>query len=234
MKKFLGNTALIVLGIFFVLYNILALVIPSSLALANMYFWVAYAFTNLAFILVAGVLLVLKLKKHVIFSVLMPCYVAAILYFLANVVMNAVYMVFLYSYPVNKAAAILPNIVVLLLFLAAFVIGYRMILHVKDRNEVIDKKVAANKLMVVEIGQIAALAQDADVKKALAALKEDADYSDPMGVAGTAALEDEFNKKIVELRVLVEGNYEPALILTKIAAAKNKLQERNQTLRSLK
>lgn len=232
MKKLAGRfTALIVEGVFFLIWNILVLTL-ADLKEAKVFFWCGYGFTFLAFLLVAGVLFFLKSGKNVFFSVLMPAYIVSGLYFAATFVMDAIFMGI--STGTNAKAVVIPNVVVLLLYVAAMAVAYVAVSHIGENNRVIDEKVAKLKHTAIAVGQIAAIATDAEVKAALAALREGVEYSDPMGVDATAAMEDDLNNKIVEIKVLVEGGYDKEMIITRIEAARNKLNERNEILRSLK
>lgn len=232
MKKLTGRyVPLIVIGIIFVLWNILVWVIPD-LSNANVYFYCGYGFTALAFIVVACAFLFLKLSKNVTFSVLMPAYIVTGLYFAISFVMNLIFMINLSG--TNAKAILIPNIVIVLLYVAAMFIMYFAINRIGDTNKVIDQKVATLKLKSIEIGQIAEIATDAEIKQSLKNLRELVEYSDPIGVEGTVAAETEFANKIAEIRVLVENNYDRDLIVAKIKSAQNKMQERNEILRALK
>ena len=232
MKKLSGRyTALIVEGILFVIWNILVWTL-ADLDKADVFFYCGYGFTFLAFVLTAAALFFLKLGKNVIFSVLTASYIVSAGYFVIAFVMNAIFMGI--SDGTNAKAVVIPNVIVLLLYIAAMVVAYLAISHIGGNNKVIDNKVAALKTTAIEIGQIAAIAEDDGLKKALLSLREAVEYSDPMGVEGTAAAEDDFKKKIVEIRVLVEGKYDTEVIAGKISAAQNKLRERNELLRALK
>lgn len=233
MKKKLSGryAALIILGVLFVIWNILVWTL-TNLKVANVYFYCGYGFVCLAFLLVAGVIFLTKLKKNVIFSVAFPTYIASGAYFAIIFIMNTIFMCFPWGY--NVKAIVIPNVIILLLYIAAMVIAYFALSRIGKNNDVIDQKVRTLKITAIEIGQIAAITEDSGLKKLLLELREAVEYSDPMGVDGTASLEDDFSKKIAEIRMLVEGNYEIDLTASKINAAKNKLRERNELLRSLK
>lgn len=232
MKKLKGRyTALIIEGVIFVIWNILVWTL-ADLEKANVFFYCGYGFTFLAFLLTAGVMFFMKINKNVIFSVLTTAYAVSACYFLITFVMNIIYMSI--SKGTNAKAVVIPNVIVLLIYVAAMAVAYFAVSHIGGNNKVIDQKVAKLKATAVEIGQIAAIAQDGEIKKSLLELREAVDYSDPLGVDGTASLEEDFSKKVSEVRMLIEGNYETELIASKIFAAKNKLNERNELLRSLK
>ncbi len=232
MKKLKGRySTLIVIGVIFAIWNILVWTL-ADLEKAKVFFYCGYGFTFLAFLLVAGVLFFLKLNKNVIFNVLIPVYIVSAVYFAITFIMNAIYMGI--SSGTNATGVVIPNIIVLLLYVAAMAAAYFAVSHIGGNNKVIEQKVAILKTTAIEIGQIAAITEDSGLKKSLLDLREAVEYSDPLGVDGTASVEEDFSKKIAEIRMLIEGNYEVNLIATKIRAAKNKLCERNELLRSLK
>lgn len=232
MKKLANRyVPLIVEGIIFVIWNILVWTL-ADLKTANVYFYCGYGFTVLAFLLAAGVLCSLKLSKHVFFSLVTPAYVATGAYFGITFIMDLVFMCV--SKGTNAKAVVIPNVVVVLLYVAAMAVAYATINRIGSNNKVIEQKVHNLKVVVVEIGQIAAITNDSALKKSLMELREAVDYSDPIGVGETASLEDKFSNKVTEIRRLVEENSDVNEIAGAINDAKNKLRERNELLRSLK
>ena len=232
MKKLSGRyAALLIEGIMFVIFNILAWTLVD-LKTANVFFYCGYAFLCVAFVLTACVLFFLKMGKNTFFSVMTPAYIFSGVYFFISAVMNIIFMAL--PDKTNTKAVVIPNVILVLLYVAAIIIAYVAISHIGNNNKVIDQKVATLKTTAIEIGQIAAIAEDESVKKSLLALREAVEYSDPMGVDGTASYEDDFRKKLVEIRLLVEEKYDADMIMNKITAANNKLRERNEILRTLK
>lgn len=225
------HTALIVLGIIFVLWNILVWsCVDWKTVHPNVFFYCGYAFICLSFVLVGCLLALYRIKKNVIFSVLMPSYIVTAVYFVVNFVFNTVLMCM--PEKDNLKVAIIPNAVILLLFFAAIVVCYIPISHIGNNNDVVDQKVYFLKTLGIEVGQIAAIATDLNVKQSLTQLREEIDFSDPMGVDITAEIEKELVKCVAEIRMLVEGNYDIELIKDKITFTSNKLRQRNELLRA--
>lgn len=232
MKKLSGKYNVpIIMGILFVIWNILVWTL-TDLKKANAFFYCGYGFTAFAFLLIAGVFLFLKLNKNVIFSVVMPAYIATGLYFAITFIMNLIFMII--SSGDNVKAVVIPNVILLLLYCIAMVIAYFAISHIGNNNKVIDEKVAALKLTAIKIRQIAAITTDTEVKHSLTTLCEAVEFSDPMGIPATSAMENEFSNMVSEIGVFIENGLEKNLIMSKIRSAKNKLQERNETLIALK
>ena len=234
MKKLAGRfRSLIILGIVFAIWNILAWAcVDWKNTKPDLFFYGGYGCIFLAFALVACVLAFYRARKNVPFSVLFPSYIVAAAYLGISFVFNTILMCM--PEKDNAKVVFIPNAIIVLLFVAGMVVAHVAISHIGGNNDVIDKKVSTIKRMAIEIGAIAALATDAEVKSGLARLREDVEYSDPMGVADTADIEKEFDKCIAEIRMLVEGNYDTALVLDKISKASNKLVQRNELLRACK
>lgn len=234
MKKLSGRFySLIVLAIVFVIWNILAWAcVDWKTIKPDVFFYCGYGFIALSFVLVGCVLAFYRAKKNVIFSVLLPSYLVSGAYMLINFIFNTVLMCM--PEKDNVKVAVMPNAILLLLFVIGMVVCYIAIAHIGGKNDVIDKQVSAIKTLSVELGQIAALSDDAEVRQAIAALREEVDYSDPIGVEATADLEKDVNKGVAEIRMLVEGKYDSALVKDKVTATRNKLRQRNELLRASK
>ncbi len=236
MKKALGrNLALILLGVLFAVWNILVWVCVSytvGVKEAKLFFYCSYGFITLAFLVAALGILVIRVRKNTIFSVNLPCYLAIGIYFIITFVMDTIFMCF--PRGTNVPGIVVPNVILFLLFVALFAVAYFAVAHIGGHNKEIDEKVQKLKISAIEVGQIAALAEDEEVRSALLALREAVEYSDPMGVPQTASYEEEFSKKVSEIRLLVEENCAKESVMGKIKSAKNKLTERNEILRSLK
>lgn len=231
MKKVSGKyLPILIEAVIFAIWNILIWTI-ADLKKANLFFYCGYGFTCLAFLVVA-IIFILKLNKNAIFSVMLPVYIVTAVYFLISFIMNMVFMIL--GDKTNVKAVVIPNAILVLLYIAAFGIMFYGIKHIAGNNKRIDKKVASLKMVAIEIGQIADLSSSDDVRTLLGQLREGVEYSDPLGAEETEPLEAEFKKKVAEIRMLVEGNYEQDLIANKIKEAQSKLRQRNEVLRTLK
>lgn len=232
MKKISGRyVALGIEAIIFVVWNVLSWTL-TNLEEANVYFYCGYGFMFLAFLLTAAVTFYFKISKNVIFSVLTPLYIANAVYFFISLIMNSIFMGI--AKGANAVAVVVPNVIVLILYVVAIAISYLGVSHISENNKVIDQKVAQLKITAIEIGQIASIATDVNVKNALLELKDAVEYSDPIGVSGTKDAENDFSFKVSEIRSLIENEYPSEDIQRKIYSAKLKLRERNELLRALK
>lgn len=231
MKKLKGlGLSLVVLSIFFILWLILSLTLVDF-SRAKEYFWGGFSFIIVAFVFVAGVTAFIGYKKTSI-PLSVPYWISLGVYFGISFVLNTIFMCILDKG--NVKAVVIPNVVIILLFVAALVGCYYVSSKINANDKQVKENVLKLKRVYVEIGQISAIATDSDVIKALNDLREKVNYSDPMGVKETEAYEIDFSQQIAKVRALVEGNAETVSIMREINTAKNKLIERNELLRSYK
>ncbi len=232
MKNFFKRYyALIIGAIMFVIFNILALTL-TDLKAAKTFFWVGYSFTLVTFIAVTVALVFIRTNKHVNVNAVFPAYIVSGVYFALSLIINIIYM----AMPTkdDAKASIIPNVILLLLYAAALIVALRALSHIADSNKEVTEKVTSLRQTAIEINSISNLCDNAEVKSALAKLKEEVEYSDPMGVEGSQESEENFKKSLAAIRVLVEDGEDAEMILKKIRVASNRLEERNALLRTLK
>lgn len=223
--------SVIIWAIFFVIWNVLVFVIPDlSTAKAN--FWCPYVFTAIAFILVAVLMCYFKLSKNVIFNVLAPVYIVAGAYMAITLIMNTIFMCF--PTGENLKASLIPNIVLLLLFVAAEIVVYMAYSHIKGDSEKTYAKVRSLRTLAVSVSSLEYLAKDSEVKSKVKALAEAVKYSDPMGVEETAEAEDELKAQIEVVKTLLNAEADKDAALSAIAKADALLKTRNELLRAVK
>lgn len=223
--------SVIIWAVFFVIWNVLVLVIPDlSAAKAN--FWCPYVFTAIGFLLVAAIMCYFKLSKHVIFNVLTPFYIVAGAYMTITLVMNTVFMCF--PDGENLKSSLIPNVVLLLLFVAFEIIAYIAYSHIKNDSEKTYAKVRNLRTLAVSVNSLEYLAKDPEVKAKVKALAEAVTYSDPMGVEETAEAEDELKAQIEVVKTLINADADKGAALSAIAKADALLKARNELLRAVK
>lgn len=228
---------LIIEGILFLIWNILVWTLCPlifGMSRAASYFWIAYTFNVVAFVSTAVVLYVIKGNKYSTFSVRSPAYVFSAIYFFVTIAMNSVFIALAFHIRMNIAASLTPNLVIFLLYVAAVIISLVSISRNQTLNKEIDEKYTSLKSLGIKVGTVATLAEDADVKRALYALREAIDYSDPMGKSETKSSEADLNSKVDEIQLMVESGDPKEAILKKITAANTILAARNETLRLAK
>ncbi len=235
MKNFLKkHTKLVVWAALMVIFNILALVIPSNkFEDATVAYWGGFAFINVAFVLIGVVLFALQLDKTTIFNNTVMVYVFSAAYFVITFVLNLIYMIVFDAKSFYKEVFI-PNGIIIILYAVAMLIANRAMKHMSTVTKHTETKVAARRLTTAKVEFIMNNAENEAVKKALFELKEDVQYSDPMGNESTVSLEQDFENQLNLIEQLIAGEAAEEAILKAIKLAKNKLQFRNETLKANK
>lgn len=195
MKK---NTKLAyaVLGILFVLFNIIAFAIPIA---KTPTFWVANAFTTLAFVAQIFVWRLGFKGDDTLKSKFLgiPIIHVGIVYLVVTLIAALVFILF----PVIEAW-----IAVIVFALVAGISAICMIGTEVARNEIerVEKKVAKKvfyiREMQVDIDVLVEQEEDDSTKSALKALSEKIRFSDPMSNESLAELEEQIKEKVTALK----------------------------------
>ena len=235
MKNFLKkHTKLVIWAIFMVIFNALALLIPhNKLGDATVAFWGGFAFINVAFVGIGVVLFALQLDKTTIFSNTVMVYVFSAIYFIITFILNLIYMI-VFDAKNFYLEVFLPNGIIIALYIAAMLVANAAMRHMSAVTKHTETKVAARRLTTAKVEFIMNNAENEVVKKALFDLKEDVQYSDPIGNESTVSLEQDFENQLNLIEQLIAGEAAEEAILKAIKLAKNKLQFRNETLKANK
>ena len=212
-----------VLGVVFVLFNVIAFAIPTAKTRS---FWVAYAFFVVAFVSQIGIWKVAFAKEDTLKSKFLgfPVVCIGVVYLILQIVAFAVFV----------AAPTLPvwsAIVVCVLIFGISVIC--MIGTEVGREEInrvekkVEKKVFYIKLLQVDIEMLASVETNTDIKTALIKLAEKIRFSDPMSNESLVDIEVEIAAKVKELKTTDNK----AKIIKVIDSL---LTERNKKVKSLK
>ncbi|MBQ8782394.1 MAG: hypothetical protein IJZ57_01300 [Clostridia bacterium] len=222
MKKNKGM-AYAVLGIAFVLFNVIAFAIPTAKTAT---FWIAYVFTAVAF---AMQIIVWKFAfkgtdtlKSKFLGI--PLISVGFIYLIIQIIAFAIFMTF----PIASSWI---AIVVCALILGVSVIcligtetGREELNRVEEKAE---KKVFYIKSLQVDIEILASSEADANTKIALAKLAEKIRFSDPMSNDALADIEAEIAQKVKELKTAEDKT----VIITVIDSL---ITERNKKTKLLK
>lgn len=216
MKKNKGM-AYAVLGIAFVLFNVIAFVIPT---VKTSTFWVAYVFTVIAFILQIAVWKFAfggadTLKSKFLGISLIS---VGITYLIIQLIAFAVFMAFSLT-----ASWIAIVVCVLILGISAIcLIGTETGIEEINRvEEKVEKKVFYIKSLQADVEMLANSETDADTKAALTKLAEKIRFSDPMSSDALAELETEITEKVKELKI-AENKAEIITVLDSLITERNK------------
>lgn len=193
--------------------------------------WIIYAFTMLAFaLLAADVLLPFGgVKQYPMLN--MPMSRMAFVYFLVQLIVGTV---ILYGVPgFSPLAAFITGLVILCAYAACTLLMTAGASHIINQDERDHRDVSALRTMKAELDTIAAMTADASLKATIAALAESVQYSDPKSVSGIAEIEERLNSNISLLREEVEdGETERAAKRTE--KIRTLIGERTAMLRALK
>lgn len=186
-----------VLGIFFVIFNVIAFAIPTAKTTT---FWVAYIFTLIAFVMQPFIWKLAFKDTDTLKSKFLgiPLISVGVIYLLVQIVVVAVFM----------ALSFVPSwiaIVVCILILGVSAVcligtetGREEINRVEQK---VSKKVFYIKSLQIDVEMLAKAEVDADTKIALTNLAEKIRFSDPMSNEVLLEIEDKINAKVEELKV---------------------------------
>jgi len=186
-----------VLGIVFVLFNVIAFVVPTA---KTPTFWVAYAFSVIAFVVEAFVIKAFAGKDDVPKSRFLgfPSLHVGIVYLIVQLIAFAVFM----------AIPIIPTWIAIIV--CALILGISIICMISAKaavNEIqrIDQKVSAKVFYIrslqADIETLAVAESNVEIKEALQHLAKSIKFSDPMSNELLADLEKKITEKVDELKI---------------------------------
>lgn len=215
----------IILGIAFVLFNIIAFAVPTA---KTSVFLISYAFTFVAFAVQIAIWKLAFSKAKTLKSKFLgfPIIYLGIIYLIIQLLAFGVFL----------ALPTIPNwIPIIACTLILGVLGICLITTEIGKEEVarveakVQRKVSTIKGLQVDVELIAETQTDTNVKTALEALAEKLKYSDPMSDESLAPIEDEIITKINALKVQSLPD-----ILQSINRIELLISERNIKVKTLK
>ncbi len=222
MKK---NTKLAyaVLGIVFILFNIIAFAVPTDKTIT---FWIAYAFTVVAFTLQIGIWNAAFKANDTLKSkfIGIPIIHVGVVYLVLQLIVFAVFMVFplIPSWIVVIACALILGISAICLISADVARD-----EINRVEEKVNQKVFYIRELQADVEMLAEQEQNPEIKTSLTKLAEKIRYSDPMSNVALADLEAKIREKVTALRT---ADYK----LEIIAELDLLLTERNKKVKILK
>ena len=189
-----------ILGIVFVLFNVIAFVVPTE---KTPTFWVAYAFSVIAFLVEAFVIKTFAGKDDVPKSRFLgfPSLHVGIVYLIVQLIAFAVFM----------AIPIIPTWIAIIV--CALILGIALICMISAKaavNEIqrVEKKVDAKvfyiKSLQVDVEMLVAAETNAETKTALQNLAKSIRFSDPMSNEALAELETKITNKVEQLKTATD------------------------------
>lgn len=190
------NMAYAVLGIAFVLFNVIAFAVPTAKTAT---FWIAYVFTAVAF---ASQIAIWKFAfkgadtlKSKFLGI--PLISVGIKYLIVQIIAFAIFMVL----PLTATWIAIVVCALILGVSAICLIGTETGREeIKRVEEKVEKKVFYIKSLQVDVEMLASAEMDADTKAALTKLAEKISFSDPLSNEALADLEAEITDKVKELK----------------------------------
>lgn len=195
-------------------------------------FWSAYVFITLAFIIIGAYLGFTKLSKSVPLVATAPFYKLIFLYFGISFVFNLIFLIFPEIEPATWN--VLPNIVILIVFVALFIFMFMAQRQVTGHTAEIDQKVSEIKVVINSVKGLVFRATDPTVKNKLTKLQDELTYSDPMGIPETAEAEADIKSQVAIIKDLMLDSADPAQIVAAVEEAIVQVKLRNDLLISLK
>ena len=195
MKK---NTKLAyaVLGVVFILFNVIAFTVPTDKTIT---FWVAYAFTVVAFALQMGIWNAAFKAAETLKSKFLgvPIIYVGIVYLVVQLIAFVAFMVF----------PIIPSWITVIV--CALILGISAIClisanvardEINRAEEKVNQKVFYIRELQADVEMLAEQEQNPEIKTSLTRLAEKIRYSDPMSNVALADLEARIREKVTALR----------------------------------
>lgn len=185
-----------VLGIAFILFNVIAFAVPT---VKTPSFWTAYVFTAIAFALQIAVWFFAFKGTDTLKSKFLgiPLVSVGIIYLIVQLIAFAIFLAYP-SAPVWVAVVVCSLILgISLICLIGTEVGKEEIVRVEKK---VEKKVFYIKSLKVDVEMIAEAETETDIKSALIKLAEKIRFSDPMSNEALANLEAEIACKVEELK----------------------------------
>lgn len=211
------SIAYAVLGIAFVLFNVIAFAIPT---VKTSTFWVAYVFTVIAFISQIAIWKFAFKDADTLKSKFLgiPLISVGITYLIIQLIAFAVFMAF----PLTASWIAIVVCALILGISAICLIGTETGREEINRvEEKVEKKVFYIKSLQVDIEMLANSETDIDTKAALTRLAEKIRFSDPMSSDALADLEAEIIEKVKELKT-ADNKSEIITVLDSLITERNK------------
>ena len=211
------------LGIVFVLFNVLAFVIPTDKTVT---FWTVYIFTVVAFVIQIPLWKIALGKKDALKSKFLGISVISvgITYLIIQLIAFTIFMI-LPTIPVWVAIVVCA--IIIAIFALCAIAGQAGANEINRVEEKIKVKRAFIQFLQVDIEMIAESETDAETKAALKKLAEKVRFSDPMSHEMLVELESRICAKVEEIKMATDKK----ILIEEVATL---LTERNKKCKILK
>ncbi len=198
------KTILSIIAVLFVVFNVIAFAIPTQFSKG---FWVAYAFTVVAFVITLFIWLrFFKTNENLKSKFInLPILNICAYYIVAQIV---VFLVFKFAYTLPVWVSIIVNIVILAIAIVLLMAVDKSADYIEAVGEKVHGKVVFIKSLTAEIEGIAESVKDDSVREKVDALAEAIRFSDPMSDPSLEDVEKSISDKISTLKNADEKDME--------------------------
>ena len=211
------------LGIVFVLFNVIAFVVPTDKTVT---FWVAYAFSVVAFVAQIPLWKIAFSKKDTLKSKFLgiPVIHVAITYLIVQLIAFVIFMI-IPALPVWLAIVVCA--IILTIFALSAIAGQAGVNVINSVEDKIKVKRAFIQFLQIDIEMIADGEKDTETKMKLKKLAEKVRFSDPMSSELLGDLESRISDKVEDMKTADDKK----LLIEEVTTL---LAERNKKCKALK
>lgn len=233
--KFLqGNASKLVVGIGFLIYNVVFWVILAlavGVDKANATVWISYGFFTLAFGVLLG-LTFIRPKNLMSGQVLTSVAAYTYGYIVLSFILNLIFMLVNTNDKGGVATDIVLNVIFLLVYIALFIIAYRRFARVQANDMARETRMEEHRMTNIHVTTVLNMASDAEVKEALSKLRMRVNNSSSHGNDRTKEYEQQFDDQLDVIKDLISAGADKEEVLKNIEQANAILTTRNQVLAS--
>lgn len=229
MKKFInGRVPFLLICIAFVALNLCfwPIVCSNGIENAKTSVWIGYGFLAGAFAICA-VCTFIKMHNKNVQVALVPLFKVSSTYLFFSIIFNIIVMCINTD---NYVWAVILDSLIVLIYLAAFLISYKHFNRVNENTEVREKRMKDWRLVASSVSSILSFTEDKDIKLALNKFYEHVKASSTASSEVTRSVEEELSDQIVTIKSLIKSDADKETILKAIKFAEALLKERNQKL----
>lgn len=213
-----------VYAIFFVVFNVVALVIPFESYVSR---WISYAFMNIAIIASAVIAWIAFSKGEDVKSKFygFPIFRVGMIYVAIQFAIWMVVSCLCFVVEVPAWISIVLSIVLLGFALTGVIATDTVRDFVEEQDKKIVTETRAIKTFSLDVESLIPACKDDQLKKAVEKLAEKVRYSDPISSEATEEIENKIQKEVDSLEVLVETDYSAAM--EKVSMISSLIENRN-------
>lgn len=234
MKKFVtSKTALIVVGLLAVLFNVVFWAIVGSELGAGKQMgttlWISYAMVMVSFV-VSGAVTFIKPGSKSATLAIVPMLYATWGYVIVCLIMNMIFMFINTSDKAGYITDIVLNAILLIVYAIAMVVAYRYFARVNTIFEKKEERVQRHFNWSSKISSLISLAEHDEVKVALVEFRRIMNYSSSGSNEKTAEADAKLEEELDNLEVLIKSGASVEEQMRAVKFARVALDERNRAV----